>query len=1253
MANRARAARLAWRERGLRVGTINVAGLTQLKTALLTDLMRRLCLDIMGVTETWEGRCQPDHVPGYTFVGRPRRGGQGGGVGFYISQALAPLTTLHTSPSLPEALWLEVAGARPAFVGLVYLPPASVASAQAADATMAALQTDIAAFQSRGRVVVMGDFNSRIGRAAAPAAHVGAWGVDEQPDAAGSALTRLMQATDLYALNGRTPSPSPAHHAPEYTRRCLKRRADGAIAEECAVLDYVLAPREWALGGWDAPACRLMVESSRRVDGADHLLLHTLLPHACALRRAPARCAGPSRPRVEKLTTPTADRKAHEDAYQEAIKQRLGAYEDSVADLLSQVESGALTPLQAVSRAKSQLVEGVLAAAADSIGVRPPPRACGSRKPPVWTPEVQQAVGQRKTAAADLAQAQARGAPAQVSAASERLYASQRAVRAAVKEARYAHVDQLVSAAGVAAEENQGKRLWQLLGRIAGKRRAAGGPAALRAPGSEGLVVGEQQIADVLAGQYQRTTDPAAFAAGAGFDDEHKVSVEADVADMRAARSYCEEGPAGLSDLFDAGEVARAIGSIHNGKAPSPLDGVNGELLKFGGACLVGALVALFNAQLVLETKAQTTGVITPLFKKGEPTDPANWRPITLGSSLDKAYNSCINARLVCLLEGEWEGAEGEPRLHDAQQGFRPGRSCLDCLHMLTTVLHARLSSRQLTYLLFVDVEKAYDSVWRAGLLWHLWDKGVRGRLFRVIANMADAPRSMVRHRGCLSGEFAPGMGWEQGDTLATTLFNVFIDSVLAGVWREHPGVPIPAGDAAPHKLVALMYADDLAATCATPEGLQAAIDTIAAGLRRWRLKASVRPGDGSKTAVLVVGRGAPAAAARQHAWSWAGVPVPVVDSYKYLGVLLHQGGGLAQHFAHRMQKADAAARAQAAVLKQSGLPWAVRRDCLVAAVQPVLTYAAQIWSTPTQAHRRMLDSWQAKHLTAALHCPANANRAPLLQEVGLLPLSIACEKLALAYWHHLSFQVPADRLLAQVAAAWPAARRNPWLKYARALVRDYEIDEAAAADMGRAAFQDYLQERATARALRLWADEQGRGARDYTAAYGAAAINRGKPTARAFVHHLSSRRGRAGELLVQLRAGCAPLRAAQPHRREGESGAARAAREVCPCCEAGAETPTHFLLQCPAYAPCRSELMMKLQRVLPAPLWQRLRRAEPEQQAALLLGDVLSELDSVCVPGHGFVNGCTAMADYVCTAANTRNSALAGRGPNVLARNG
>ena len=71
-----------------------------------------------------------------------------------------------TGATHPESLWLCVAGhrgERSLYVGCVYMPPVAVAEEEQ---HWAALMEDILAFQEKGQVVVLGDFNARVGSAA-------------------------------------------------------------------------------------------------------------------------------------------------------------------------------------------------------------------------------------------------------------------------------------------------------------------------------------------------------------------------------------------------------------------------------------------------------------------------------------------------------------------------------------------------------------------------------------------------------------------------------------------------------------------------------------------------------------------------------------------------------------------------------------------------------------------------------------------------------------------------------------------------------------------------------------------------------------------------------------------------------------------------------------------------------------------------------------------------------------------------------
>lgn len=145
-----RVANHGWMRTGLRMGHANAHGLSALTSVEITTAVKQLNMDILGVTETWEGKCQPADIPGYTYIGKPRQGQQGGGVGFYISRTLCPMINVHKDTELPESIWLELSSkrrnAQTQFVGLVYLPPSCLTNTASIEATYAALKSDIERF---------------------------------------------------------------------------------------------------------------------------------------------------------------------------------------------------------------------------------------------------------------------------------------------------------------------------------------------------------------------------------------------------------------------------------------------------------------------------------------------------------------------------------------------------------------------------------------------------------------------------------------------------------------------------------------------------------------------------------------------------------------------------------------------------------------------------------------------------------------------------------------------------------------------------------------------------------------------------------------------------------------------------------------------------------------------------------------------------------------------------------------------------
>jgi hypothetical protein len=327
------------------------------------------------------------------------------------------------------------------------------------------------------------------------------------------------------------------------------------------------------------------------------------------------------------------------------------------------------------------------------------------------------------------------------------------------------------------------------------------------------------------------------------------------------------------------------------------------------------------------------------------------------------------------------------------------------------------------------------------------------------------------------------------------------------------------------------------------------------------------------------------------------------VRSYRYLGVWLSDAGTFDEHLEQRLQKAEAAARAHHTLLRHKTLPWHVRKLTLVAVVQPVLTYACQVWMRANNNLRQRLDGWQAALLKKVTHCPPTATTECVRREMGILPLHMACELWTLTYWHQLC-NMPTDRLLYQVFTAWSGAA-NPWVTTIKKLLAEYDISTEDADTLCTSKFVKLVRSKLVAKLHGNVATGRQQGGavfQRYKDAFGPGDSNHDKVSARGYIKVLSHmKRGHAAELCMHLRAECLQLRAMHSIPRRNETVVARNIRESCPCCQQAAETAHHFLLECPAYSASRHRMFEVLQAhgKLGA-----IQEGSPEQAWRLLLAD-------------------------------------------------
>ena len=113
---------------------------------------------------------------------------------------------------------------------------------------------------------------------------------------------------------------------------------------------------------------------------------------------------------------------------------------------------------------------------------------------------------------------------------------------------------------------------------------------------------------------------------------------------------------------------------------------------------------------------------------------------------------------------------------------------------------------KQPTYCCFLDIKKAYDTLFRDGLWKRLLDIGINGKLWRIIRNIYQRVESCILLNDDSTDWFEVVGGVRQGCILSPILFLIFIDGLARAILASGVG-PEMAGQL----INLLLFADDVA----------------------------------------------------------------------------------------------------------------------------------------------------------------------------------------------------------------------------------------------------------------------------------------------------------------------------------------------------------------------------------------------------------------------------------------------------------
>ena len=265
-------------------------------------------------------------------------------------------------------------------------------------------------------------------------------------------------------------------------------------------------------------------------------------------------------------------------------------------------------------------------------------------------------------------------------------------------------------------------------------------------------------------------------------------------------------------------------------------DDIHAKLLKDAKITIAPILTKLVNISYrkSIFPRCMKMGIIKAVHKKDDPEDPANYRPLTILSTLSKVFErSAADQQMKYYQENNI--------LNETQHAYMKGHSTETCLSDMVNYIYNENDKGNLVGIASLDLSKAFDSICHSHLIQKLSNLGLGKSSLDWCRSYLTDRRQKTKFKKFLSAEETVTSGVPQGSIMGPILFISFINDLPENF----------------QKCKILTYADDTQIIISAKNGKQIKklLEHLIDSAQKWYAKNSLLNNATKTEVMLITGR--------------------------------------------------------------------------------------------------------------------------------------------------------------------------------------------------------------------------------------------------------------------------------------------------------------------------------------------------------------------------------------------------------------